>query len=267
METSAQSDDKGKPRTWTRYLPLAALVIAMIAVFASGGHRFLTVETIVAYRERLQAFVDDHGAAAVIGYSALYVAVVALSIPGAAILSILGGFLFGWFFGGALAAVSATLGGIVLFLVARTSVGDMLMRRAGPRLQSLAEGFHKDAFSYLLFLRILPIMPFWLTNLACALFGVRPKTFALATLIGVLPASFTFGTAGAGLDSVIGAQKASFEACQAAGRSDCTLSFGLRSVLTPEIIGALAALGVLSLIPVAIRRFRRSKAVGASPAA
>jgi hypothetical protein len=91
---------------------------------------------------------------------------------------------------------------------------------------------------------------------------VRPKTFALATLVGVLPASFTFATAGAGLDSVIGAQKAAFEACRAAGGTDCVLSFSLRSVLTPQIIAALAALGVLSLIPVVVRWVRRGKGVG-----
>ena len=256
-------DDKPElnegPRSWTRYLPMAVLVIAMIAVFASGGHRLLSIETIVAYRDWLQAAVDQYGPMAIIGYSAVYVTVVALSVPGAAILTILGGFLFGWLFGGAVAAISATLGAIIVFLIARTSFGDILLRRAGSRLQKLADGFREDAFSYLLFLRFLPIMPFWLTNLACALFGVRSKTFALGTLIGVLPASFTFATAGAGLDSVIGAQKASFQACQTAGRTDCVLSFSLRSVVTPEIVGALIALGVLSLIPVAIRRFRRAK--------
>ena len=160
MENSGQSDEKQRARPWLRYLPMLALALALIAVLASGGHHLISVETIVKYRDRLQAFVEDRGEMAVLAYSALYVTVVAISIPGAAILSILGGFLFGWFFGGALAAVSATLGAIVLFLVARTSFGDFLMRRAGPRLQSLAQGFHKDAFSYLLFLRVLPIMPF-----------------------------------------------------------------------------------------------------------
>jgi len=233
----------------------------MAAVFASGGHRLLSLETIVLYRDRLQALVEEYGPVAILVYSATYVTVVTLSVPGAAVLTVLGGFLFGWLFGGAVAALSATLGAIFVFLIARTSLGDILIRRAGRRLQSLAEGFREDAFSYLLFLRLLPIMPFWLTNLACALFGVRTKTFALATLMGVLPASFTFATAGAGLDSVIGAQKASFEACRAAGGPECALSFSLTSVLTPQIIAALAALGVLSLIPVVLRRVRRGKRV------
>ena len=261
MSTSEPPEPEKSP-SWGHYLPLALLILAMAAVFASGGHRLLTLETIVLYRDRLQALVEEYGPLAVLAYSATYVTVVTLSVPGAAILTILGGFLFGWLLGGAVAALSATIGAIFVFLIARTSLGDILIRRAGPRLQKLADGFREDAFSYLLFLRLLPIMPFWLTNLACALFGVRAKTFALATLIGVLPASFTFATAGAGLDSVIGAQKATFEACRAAGGADCVLSFSLTSVLTPQIIAALAALGVLSLIPVVLRRLRRGKDVG-----
>ena len=224
---------------------------------ATGAHRIFSLETIVAYRDKLQAFVDHYGPMAVIAYAAVYVIAVALSIPGAVFLTILGGFLFGWFFGGAVASVSATLGAVLVFLIARTSVGDILARKAGPKLQKFADGFREDAFSYLLFLRFLPIMPFWMTNLAAALFGVRAETFAFATMIGILPATFTFATAGAGLDSVIAAQKASFQACKNAGRTDCAFDLDLWSILTPQILAAFAALGVMALIPVVVRHWRR----------
>jgi uncharacterized membrane protein YdjX (TVP38/TMEM64 family) len=247
---------EGGPRPWLRYLPLAALVLATIAVFASGAHRLLSLETIVAYRDKLQALVQSNGPLAVLAYSATYVIAVTLSVPGAVFLTILGGFLFGWFFGGMIAAVSATLGAIFVFLIASTSVGDLLIRKAGPRLAKLADGFRRDAFSYLLFLRFMPIMPFWLTNLAPALFGVRPRTFATATMIGILPSTFTFAVAGDGLDSVIANQKANLSACQAAGRTHCAFDLDLWMILTPQVLAAFAALGILVLIPIALRRWR-----------
>jgi uncharacterized membrane protein YdjX (TVP38/TMEM64 family) len=254
QETEAQEEDRAG--SWTRYLPLAILGAGMIAVFATGAHRLLSLETIVAYRDRLQELVAHYGPLSVIAYSATYVTAVALSVPGAVFLTILGGFLFGWLFGGMVAAVSATLGAICVFLIARTSIGDILIRKAGSRLSRLADGFRRDAFAYLLFLRLLPVMPFWLTNLAPALFGVRPQTFALATMIGVLPATFTFAVAGDGLDSVIAAQKVAYKACKASGRADCSYDLDLSTILTPQILAAFAALGVLALVPIAVKRWR-----------
>lgn len=244
-----------------RYLPLIILALGMVAVFATGAHRLLSLEAIVAYRDKLQTFVDQKGALAVLAYAGVYVTAVALSVPGAVFLTILGGFLFGWLWGGAVAAACATVGAVFVFLIARTSFGDLLARKAGPRLQTLASGFQEDAFSYLLFLRFLPIMPFWLTNLAAALFGVKLKTFALATAIGILPATFTFAVAGAGLDSVIEAQKAAFAACKAGGSADCSFDLDLRTILTPKLIIAFAALGVMALLPIALRRWRRRSVV------
>ncbi len=233
------------------------VVLSIGAAYASYRHNLFSIEKIVAYRDRLQAFVDDYGPLAVVAYAAVYVTAVALSVPGAVFLTILGGFLFGWLLGGAAAALSATIGAILVFLIARTSLGDILIRKAGPRLQTLANGFREDAFSYLLFLRLLPLMPFWLTNLAAALFGVTSKTFALATMIGILPATFTFAVAGAGLDSVIAAQKAAYKACKAGGGTDCAFKFDIHSILTPTMWAALGALGVMALVPVAVRHWRQ----------
>lgn len=251
--------DRAPAPSWKRYLPLAALAFGTALVFATGAHRLLSLETVVAYRDRLQALVHEHGVLALAAYAAVYVTAVGLSVPGAVFLTILGGFLFGWLLGGAVAALSATLGALLVFLVARTSIGDVLARKAGPRLAALADDLRQDAFSYLLFLRLLPIMPFWLANLAPAFFGVRADTFAAATMIGILPATFAFASAGAGLDSVIAAQKAAFHACKRAGRSDCTFDLSAWSILTPELLAAFAALGVVALIPVAARRWRRRR--------
>jgi len=107
-----------------------------------------------------------------------------------------------------------------------------------------------------LFLRLVPIFPFWMVNLVPALAGVRLATFAAATALGVIPATFVFAFVGAGLDSVIAAQQAAYRSCLAAARSDCRLEFHVNAALTPELIGALTALGVLALVPVLVKRLR-----------
>jgi uncharacterized membrane protein YdjX (TVP38/TMEM64 family) len=244
-------------RLW-RYVPLLLALAGIVAVFATGAHRYLRLEALLDHRDRLQAFVVAHSSQALLLYMGIYITAVTLSIPGGAALTILGGFLFGWLVGAAAAAISATLGGIGVFLIARTSIGDALLRRAGSRVQRLAAGFREDAFSYLLFLRVLPIVPFWVTNLASALFGVPLKTFVLATQIGLIPATFAFAVAGSGLDSVIESQQQSRTACLAAGGADCGLHLGVRHLLTPQIVAAFAVLGVLALAPVIVKRFRRA---------
>jgi uncharacterized membrane protein YdjX (TVP38/TMEM64 family) len=243
-----------RPGRW-RYLPLGIVALAVAAVFATGTHRYLGFEALVEHRGRLQAFVAAHEAKALLVYMAVYVTAVTLSVPGAVFLTLLGGFLFGWLVGGAAAAVAATIGATGLYLVARTSIGDALLHRAGSRVQRLAAGFREDAFSYLLFLRFLPVVPFWITNLASALFGVPLKTFFLATQIGVIPATYAFAVAGSGLDSVLDAQSRARDACLAAGGTDCAFDFHAKSLLTPPIIAALVALGLLALVPVLVKRF------------
>jgi uncharacterized membrane protein YdjX (TVP38/TMEM64 family) len=247
----------GNKRALARFLPLAVLIAAMIAVVATGAHRFLKLENLIAHRDYLQEFAAAHQAKAVALYMLVYIGVVGLSVPGAVFLTVFGGFLFGWLVGGIAAAVAASIGATIVFLIARTSVGDVLVRRAGPRLKRLAEGFREDALSYLLFLRLVPVFPFWLVNLAPAFLGVPLKTFVLGTSIGVVPNTFVFAFAGAGLDSVIDAQKAAKQACIAAGGSDCYMHLDLHALVTPKLLIALGMLGALALIPVLVRRYGR----------
>jgi uncharacterized membrane protein YdjX (TVP38/TMEM64 family) len=251
------TNEAGGRRALARFLPLAVLIAAMIAVFATGAHRYLKLENLIAHRDYLQGFVAAHEVKAVALYMLLYVGVVGLSVPGAVFLTVFGGFLFGWLAGGLAACVAASIGATIVFLIARSSVGDALVQRAGPRLKRLAEGFREDALSYLLFLRLVPVFPFWLVNLAPALLGIPLKTFVLGTSIGVIPNTFAFAFAGAGLDSVIAAQKAAKQACIAAGRSDCYMHIDLHALITPKLLIALGMLGALALIPVLVRRFGR----------
>jgi uncharacterized membrane protein YdjX (TVP38/TMEM64 family) len=239
-----------------RLVPLIIVIAASAAVFAMGWQRQLSFEWLVRHHEALRAFIAAHEVSALVAYVALYIAAAALSIPVGVFLTMTAGILFGAVLGGAASVVGATIGAICIFLIAKSAVGDYLVRRAGPLAQKLAQGFRADAFSYLLFLRLVPIFPFWIVNLVPALVGVKLATFAAATALGVIPATFVFAFVGQGLDSVIAAQQAAYQSCLAAARPDCRLAFHINTALTPELLAALAALGVLALVPVLVRRLR-----------
>jgi uncharacterized membrane protein YdjX (TVP38/TMEM64 family) len=239
-----------------RLVPLVVVVAASCGVVAMGWHRQLSFETLARHHQALQDFIALHEVSAVAAYIALYIAVVALSVPAGIFLTVSGGILFGVVLGGVAATIGATIGAICIFLIAKSAVGEHLVRRAGPLAEKLAQGFRADAFSYLLFLRLVPIFPFWLVNLVSALAGVRLASFAAATALGIIPATFAFAFVGVGLDSVITAQQAAYQSCLAAARPDCRLAFHMNAAITPELLAALAALGVLALVPVVVKRLR-----------
>jgi uncharacterized membrane protein YdjX (TVP38/TMEM64 family) len=240
-----------------RFLPLFVIVLLTIVVYAMGWHRELSLETLVRHRTVIDQFVAEHRLAAIAVFVAIYIAVVALSVPGAIFLTISGGFLFGAAVGALASIIGATIGATCIFLIAKSAFGEFLVRRAGPLAAKLAEGFRADAFSYLLFLRLVPLFPFFLVNLAPALTGVKLRTFVAATALGIVPGAFAFAFFGAGLDSVIAAQEAAYRACLAAGRQGCRLDFDLHAAFTPQLLAALVALGVVALIPVVVKRVRR----------
>jgi uncharacterized membrane protein YdjX (TVP38/TMEM64 family) len=243
---------------YRRFAPLLVIIVLIALAYGLGLHRDISFETLVRNRTTIDQFIADHGVAAVAGYVALYIAVIGLSLPGGAIMTVIGGFLFGPVVGTIAALIGALVGGTVIFLIARSACGEWLTRRAGPFAAKLAEGFRADAFSYLVFLRLVPF-PFWLINLAPALFGVRLSTFVAATAIGILPATLTFAVFGAGLDSVIAAQEGQYNACVAAGRTDCRIDFDLSQLLTPTLLLALGAFALLALVPAFARRIYRRK--------
>jgi uncharacterized membrane protein YdjX (TVP38/TMEM64 family) len=250
--------------TVRRWLPLVLIAAVSILAIATGWYRVISVETLVRHHATVHAFILDRSIVAVAIYIAIYVVAVALSLPGGLVLTLLGGVLFGGLVGGAAAVVGATIGATILFLIARSAFGEHLARRAGPAAEKLADGFRSDAFHYLLFLRLVPVFPFFLVNLVPALAGVRLPTFVTATVIGIIPATFAFAFVGAGLDSAIRAQGALYNACLAAGRADCHLDFDVKAAVTPELLAALAALSVVALIPVAVKRRRARRMAGSS---
>lgn len=254
--TRTQAQGLGETFNPGRLVLVLGLIAAIAVVYATGLHSYLSLESLVRHRAVLEGFIDRNYAAALALFVGVYFAVVALSIPAALFLSIAAGILFGAIVGPLASAVGATLGATAIFLIAQTAFGEHLVRRAGPAMKKFAAGFREDAFNYLLFLRLVPLFPFWMVNIAPALFGVSLGAFVGATAIGVLPGAFAFGFFGAGLDSAIGAQAAAFRECLAAGKPNCQLSFDLRDAATPQLIGAFAVLGIIALIPVVVKRWR-----------
>jgi uncharacterized membrane protein YdjX (TVP38/TMEM64 family) len=249
-----------------RLAPLIAIGLVSVVIVAMGWHRQLSLATLMRHHELLQSFIAAHEVRAIASYVALYIAVVTLSLPVGAYLTVIGGILFGAVLGGIAAVVGASIGAILIFSIARSAFGEQLARRVGPTTERIAEGFRQDAFSYVLFLRLVPVFPFWLVNLVSAAAGVRLAPFAAATVLGIMPATFVFASVGSGFDSIIVAQQVSHRACIAAGGGDCPLVFHPADVFTPQLIAALAALGVLALVPVLVRRWRaRHPNLGSPP--
>lgn len=226
-----------------RFLPLAAIALAMVLFFALDLQRFLSFDALRDNRDDLQAFVAENAVAAVLLYIAIYMVAVALSLPGGLVLTVTGGFLFGNLFGTLWAVIGATVGATGIFLAARTALGDSLRRKAGPALKRMEDGFRKDAFNYLLFLRLVPVFPFFVVNLVPAFLGVSTHTFVIATLIGIIPGTFVFAQVGRGLDSVLAT----------GGEPD------ISTILTADVLVALAALAVLAILPVLVKRLRRKR--------
>jgi len=259
---SASPPNANRPCGLTRrVLPFVVVLLLAGAAYFVVGREGISLAALVRHRMAINALVNEHQVPAVLLYIALYIVTVALSLPGAAFLTVAGGFLFGLLVGASAAVIGATVGATIIFLVARSALGEPLLRRAGPRAAQLAQGFREDAFSYLLFLRLVPAFPFFLLNLVPAFAGVRLGPFVAATVLGVIPGAAAFALAGTGLDSVIAAQQAANRDCLAAGQTDCQMIFDPKDVLTPQLIGALVALGLLALVPVVIKRLRaRSRA-------
>ncbi len=214
------------------------LVAALLALRFTGLGELLSLDTLARHRGALSAFVAANWLLAAGAFLLAYAAAVALSVPGAVILTLSGGFLFGAVAGTALTVVAATIGATLVFLLARRIFGADALDRLGPVAQRLAAGLRRDAGPYLLVLRLVPLFPFFLVNLVPAFAGVRLPVFVLTTLIGILPATAVFSLAGAGLGSVL----------------DAGGTLEIRSILTPQIIGALCGLAALSLAAIPLKR-------------
>lgn len=229
--------------TAARVVPALAFIALAAAALIFRPDRYLTLDTLRDNRAFLLGYVGAHPVLSGACFILAYTASVALSLPGATIMTVAGGFLFGAPLGAAQSVAGATMGAILLFAVARSAIGDALRERAGPYFMRTADGFRKDAFNYLLFLRLTPAFPFWAVNLAAAFLGVPPRPYVIATLIGIVPCTVAYAAFGAGLGKV-------FDAGGDVRPSD---------VFNPPLIGALACLALLAVLPIALRRYRETR--------
>lgn len=224
--------------------PLAILVAGLVLFFATGANKYVTFETLRENREALLDFVADNAVLAGFFYTLAYVAVAAFSLPVGLVASITGGFLFGSLLATTYIVVGATIGATLLFLAAKTSIGDTLRAKAGPNIRRMEEGFRENAFSYLLILRLVPLFPFFVVNLAPAFLGVSLPVYVGATLIGIIPGSFVYAQIGTGLGSV-------FQSGE---------EFSAENLVTTDIVLALVGLALLSALPIVYKKFKARKA-------
>ena len=230
--------------TIKRLLPLAVIALGIGGFFALGLDDYVTFEALRENRQLLAELVAKHAVLAVLLYMLVYAAATGLSLPGGAVLTVTGGFLFGALAGTLWVVVGATLGATAVFLAARTVLGDSLRRRAGPFLKKMEAGFQENALSYLLVLRLIPVFPFFVVNLVPAFLGVGIRIYVIATFFGIIPGALVFASVGAGLGSVF----------------DANESFTLAGVLTPQIVTALVGLALLSLLPVVYKKIKAARA-------
>jgi uncharacterized membrane protein YdjX (TVP38/TMEM64 family) len=227
-------------RTW----PLLLLLAAIAAAWASGLAQQLNWSTLARHQSALLGWVNAHAIGAPALYVAIYIVTVALSLPESAVVTVAGGLLFGTWLGGALAVVGSSLGAVALFLAVRHHLADAVAARGGGLIVRLRTAIQQDGFSYMLAIRLIPAFPFWLVNLAAALSGMRLLPYAGATVIGVVPATLVYASIGAGVG----------KALAEGGAPD------VRIIFSPAILGPLIGLAVLSLLPIAWKKWRRSDA-------
>lgn len=208
------------------------------AFFYFDLHQYLTLESLKRNRDQLLAYTQQHYTTAVLVYVCLYCLQTALSLPGATILTLGGGLLFGSVLGALFVNIAATSGATLAFLTARYLLHDWVERKFGHRLEPLQRGFSKNAFNYLLTLRLIPLFPFFLVNMVSGLTRMRLTTYVLATAIGILPGSVIYANAGRQLGMIN----------------------SLSEIASPQVLGAFALLALLALLPIVYRRLIGNKA-------
>jgi uncharacterized membrane protein YdjX (TVP38/TMEM64 family) len=221
---------------YKKMLIVLCIAAVIVAIRAFGFDQLLSLETFRQYREQLLAFTAQHYIPTVAIFILVYIAAVALSIPGATILTLTAGFLFG-FLGLIYVNIGASTGAILAFLVARYLMGDWIQKRYGEKLASFNKEIAENGYNYLLTLRFIPLFPFFLINIFAGLTRVPLATFAWTTMIGILPGSFVYIYTGRQLGII-----------DKPG-----------DILSWQIILAFVLLGLLVLSPVLIRKLMKKK--------
>ncbi len=233
-------DEAPRPVALHRILPLALLAAAGVIFMVLGGYRYVTLAALADNREWLRDTVVRSGVEGVLAFILAYAGFVSLSVPGAALLTMTGGFLFGPWLGTTYAVIGATIGATIVFLAARAGLAG-LAARGGPLASRLAAGFRRHGFNYLVVARLIPIFPFWLVNLAAGALGLPRGQYVLGTFIGIIPVTFIYASLGNGFGKLV-----------AEGRHpDFTILFD------PSVLLPILGLAALALLPIVVKRWRR----------
>lgn len=224
-----------------KWLPIAVIIVAMMVVYFLEFDRFFSFEMLKQKREIILNYTQSHPILSPVLFMLIYALVVALSLPAGAIFSIIGGFLFPVPFGMIYVLFGATAGAVGIFLAAKTAFGGLLKKRASRFLQKMEKGFQQNAWSYLLFLRLAFIFPFWLVNLSPAFFAIPLWTFTWTTFVGIIPGSFVYTQAGSGLGEI-------FDAGQ---------SFTFDTVFNTKMKIAIVCIALISLVPIIVKKYRK----------
>jgi uncharacterized membrane protein YdjX (TVP38/TMEM64 family) len=229
-------------------LTIAAILFIVTLTVATPSDVLLT------YHRHFQNFVTAHYGAALLLFAASYVLVTALGTPGSLVISVIGGVLFDGLVGGAASILAATLGGTILFSAVQAGFGHVITRRLPARFSPLIADVRRDEFFYLLFLRLMPLLPFFVINLLAALAGVRRLPFVTATLIGIAPMNFALAYTGAGLQDLVEKYAELFMICDVATPGSCP-SLAVGDLLTASMLMPLFALAFLAIVPVVARHY------------
>lgn len=232
---SADSKTDVKRSRLGKVFLLALIAATAAAFFIFHLDRYVTLAALKENKETLKAYTETHYNSTVILYILIYCLQTAISLPGAAILTLAGGFLFGALLGTVVVNVGATSGAVLAFLAVRYLLRDMVERKFGARLATIQRGFSENAFSVLLTLRLIPVFPFFLVNLASGLTRIPLGTYVAATAIGILPASLVYSNAGKQLGTIN----------------------SVKDIASPQVLGAFALLGILALVPAVYQKFRK----------
>lgn len=244
-ETAAMTnttEDAPKKPLWQRLAPLAVLVAGLAAFFALGGPQYLDAEQAQTLLRQMDGWVQANLWLAVLAYIVFYALAVSISVPGALWFTIGSGFLFGAIIGTGVAVLGATIGATIIFLAARYAFADWVRAKFPGYVEKLQDGFSRDAFTYIVILRLIPALPFFGINIATALLNVPVRAYFFGTLVGVIPGAYVYATVGATLKRAADSGIPSFSA-----------------LLTPELIGAMVAFAVLAILPLIYRRMTANK--------
>lgn len=239
QETAPEAGKLSIARLW----PLVVIVAGIAVFFAMGWDKYLSFQSLSEHRQTLLQWTADNQVLAISVFIVGYAIVVAFSLPGAVWMTLAGGFLFGTVLATVTVIVAATLGAVAIFLVARYALADFFRAKMGAAGEKMEKGFRENALSYLLFLRLVPVFPFWLVNLVPAFLGVPLRTYVLGTFFGIIPGSAVYCSVGNGLGAVF----------DSGGQPDLGIIF------QPEILGPIVGLAVLSLVPIVYKRMKTAK--------